>query len=188
MVSEAIGDLSKADRSHLAYLAQTHTRILEGGVGASTQILTHLTKGSVVSYDTDPKWIERIRDHVFPKVGVKGKCTFRRYEVGTTRIEGKFDLVFVDLEWSVRFEFAAKAWERLAARGVLVFHDARRTKDISLFMNFWVKNYREIESVEICPEDSNLIVFKKRTERCDYENWHKKEGWTKEQLGIDWLQ
>lgn len=185
---QAIGDLSKEDKEYLTELAKTRVRILEGGVGASTQLLTHYTSGEVVTYDTDPKWISRVRDELFPSVGVEGNCTFLKYHVGQTKIEGKFDLVFVDLEWAFRLEFAMKAWHKLGANGKLIFHDARRSKDISNIIQFVAANYREISMVEICPKGTNMAVLTKSTVRNDYENWQKKEGLTPKQLGIDWLQ
>lgn len=187
MQDKAIGDLSKADRRVLTALAGERKRILEGGVGASTQILTHYTEGTVVSYDTDVKWIDRIRSEVFPEVGVVGNCTFKRYEVGSTKIEGRYDLAFVDLEWVLRLEFALKAWPCLVPGGLLVFHDAKRSKDIAQALHFFAVKYREVAHVEICPDDSNFIIFTKRDKRCDNVNWHETEGWTDKQLGIDWL-
>lgn len=186
MEFKAIGDLSPADRVRLRELAEASPRILEAGVGASTQILTHYSPGSVLTYDTDPKWVERVRDVLFPQVGVKGRCQFLKYEAGTTKLIGKYDLVFVDLAWELRLEFALKAWPRLVPGGRLVFHDARRTKDMILFSQFLNVNYREIASVDICFQESNLIEFIKREKRIDYENWH--EGLTDEQLGIEWLK
>lgn len=179
-----IGDLSKQDKKHLKTLAQSHNRIIEGGVGASTQILTHYTAGKVVSYDTDPKWIERIRDVVFTKVKVKGDCEFRLYE-GT--VEGRFDLAFVDIEWSKRLEFAIKAWRLIVPGGKLVFHDARREKDIANVVAFLSERYAEVESVDICPDDTNFAIFTKRDKRCDYVDWHEVEKLTPKQLGVDWL-
>lgn len=185
-VKDAIGDLSKADKEYLKKLAEIHGRILEGGVGASTQILTNFTKGRVVSYDTNDQWIARIRDTVFPKVGVKGECLFRKYETGTTKLEGKYDMAFVDLEWALRLEFAIKAWDRIVPEGVLVFHDAKRSKDIAQALHFFAIKYREIAAVEVCPNETNLIVFAKRDKRADYDNWHETENMTPAQLGTDW--
>lgn len=185
-LEDAIGDLSKADKEHLKRLAETHTRILEAGVGASTQILTHFTKGEVMAYDTSKEWLYRIRDTVFPKVGVIGKCNFRYYDVGTTKLTGRYDLTFVDIEWAFRLEFALKAWPLIVPGGKLVMHDARRSKDIGNALQFAATKYREIEAIEICPNDTNLIVFIKRDKRADFVNWHKEERMSKEQLGIDW--
>ena len=186
VVSRAIGDLSKEDKEYLKGLAETHRRILEGGVGASTQILTHYTEGKVTTYDTSPEWIKRVKLELFPKVGVKGSCKFNRYEVGTTKIEGRYDLAFVDLQWEFRLEFALKAWATLVPGGLLVLHDARRSKDIHNILQLLTIKYRELQSLEICPENSNMAVFTKRDKRCDFIDWHSEEKMTKEQLGIDW--
>lgn len=183
----AIGDLSLGDRAMLRELAIEYSDILEGGVGASTQILTHFTAGTVVSYDTDEKWIERVRDVLFPKMKVEGECEFRLY-TPETEIDGHYDLAFVDLHWPLRLEFAKKAWERLLPAGVLVFHDARRAKDIENFKGFFGSHYFEIEKVDVCPNDSNLILITKRPQPINFVDWHKKEKWTPKQLGIDWLQ
>lgn len=185
-LEEVIGDLSKADKEQLKRLAETHSRIMEAGVGASTQILTHFTKGKVTAYDTSKEWLSRIRDTVFPKVGVKGECSFRYYDAGTTKLTGKYDMVFVDIEWVFRLEFALKAWPLIVPGGKLVFHDARRSKDIGNALQFAAVKYRELESVEVCPGESNLILFTKRDKRIDFVNWHESEGMTDEQLGIDW--
>lgn len=187
MVEQAIGDLSSADRRYLAQEAGKHSRILEGGAGASTQILAHYSaSGRIVSYDTDPKWIERVRDVLFPKLGVDGFCEFREYTTEQI-VEGRYDFVFVDLEWRHRFSFATEAWYRLVPGGKLVFHDARRDKDMGLIYAFLKDNYREIDTLTICPDATNMAEFTKRSQRCDYVNWHKTEGWTREQLGVDWL-
>ncbi len=188
VVDKAIGDLSKEDRAVLKRLAESRNRILEGGVGASTQILTHYGNGTVDAYDTDPKWLERVRDVLFPQVGVRGVCGFHRYETGTTKFSRKYDMVFVDLEWTLRLEFALKAWDRLVPGGILVFHDGKRSKDIGNALHFFAIKYREVQNIEVCPEQSNLIVFTKRDKRIDYTNWHKEEGLTDEQLGIAWLK
>lgn len=179
-----VGDLSKADKKYLQVIAAQHNRIVEGGVGASTQILTHYSKGKVVSYETDPKWIERIRDVVFPKVKVKGECEFRIYD---GNVQGRYDLAFVDLEWSLRYRFAIKSWRLLVPGGKLIFHDARRDKDRQMIAEFLSERYAEVESLEICPYDTNFAVFTKRDKRCDYVNWHEAEKMTPKQLGIEWL-
>lgn len=58
-----VGDLSRADAVCLAALAGRHRRVLEFGVGASTQIFAQAagTGVTIVSLDRAAMWIERTR-------------------------------------------------------------------------------------------------------------------------------
>lgn len=185
MIDKAIGDLSKQDRKVLKAMAEKSRSILEVGVGASTQILTHYARGKVVSYDTDQRWIERIRDVVFPQVGVEGECEFRLLDY-RMNIQGQYDFAFIDCAREYRLPSAFEAWKRITAGGSLSFHDTRRDRDIENTFRFLRSVFREVARIECNYEDSNITIIWKRPKPAKYVNWHK--GQTKEELGIEWLK
>lgn len=183
---EVIGDLSKQDKQVLKHQAETHSRILEVGVGGSTQILTHYTKGAVTAYDTSHEWIDRTK-YNFDKVGVEGKCTFKILGYNMN-IHGRYDFAFIDSARETRLPAAFKAWALLIPGGSVAFHDTRRDRDFDNLLRFIGKMFREVEKVECNVNDSNISIVTKRHKRADYVNWHKVEKMTKEQLGIEWLE
>lgn len=184
MTDMAIGDLSKEDRLLLRDLARLNRNILEVGVGASTQILTHYTPGKVVSYDTDTRWIDRIRDVVFPKVGVDGECEFR--QLGhDLYMAGAYDFAFIDCAREYRVPCADNAWTLLDEGGSIAFHDTRRARDMFNVSAFIVNHFPEIGRIECNYKNSNITVVWKRFGYAEFVNWHT--GMTDEQLGIEWL-
>lgn len=185
MIDRAIGDLSTQDRKVLKAMAEKHSAILEVGVGASTQILTHYARGKVVAYDTEQKWIERVRDVLFPKVGVEGECEFRLLDYRVA-ITGKYNFAFIDSAREYRLPAAFEAWKLLVTGGALAFHDTRRDRDIENTFRFLQMVFREVGRIECNYEDSNITIIWKRDKVAKYINWHK--GQTDEELGIEWLK
>lgn len=179
---KVIGDLSPQDKEVLYQMASTHNRILEFGVGASTQILTHYTQGNVISYDTSQEWIDRMK-YIFDKVGVKGNCKFvildKKYE-----ISGRFDFVFIDGYWDMRYPFGYHVWPLIIPGGKIAFHDTRRDKDINNTLRFIEHRWAEVESIQCNYLDSNITLIEKRDKRADWKDWHS--DMTDEELGIDW--
>ena len=177
-----IGDISQQDAAVLKEMAETHQYILEGGVGASTQVLAHYCSNPIVSYDTSREWIIKTNER-FKEVGVNGACDFRILRP-SLYLEGSYDFVFVDTEREYRLPFALKAWELLKKRGILAFHDTRRERDQHNVLKFLELKYAEIEAVHANYKNSNITLITKRRTKATYQNWNKVEGRTDKQIGI----
>lgn len=170
-----IGDLSQNDAFILKGLAEESTAILEFGVGASTQILRHYSKGPMITLETLQEWIDHTIENL-KLVEVKGEVKFIRYG---DNISGKFDLIFVDGHKRLRDEFAAHNFKHLTYGGLIVFHDTRRQFHIDYISEFIAKFYLEIQTIEINPSNTNLTIIKKRR-GLKYVNWNVVEnrlGW-----------
>lgn len=178
-----IGDLSLKDCEVLVMLAKNHKRILEGGCGGSTQILTHYSHGSVVSYDTEPAWIEKTIGN-FKKLGIKGQCEFRTLDPAI-KLTGTYGLVFVDTAREFRLPFAMRAWNLLERGGQMAFHDTRRERDQANVLALVGRHYKNVLTVECNYLDSNITIITKRHKRAEYRDWNKEERRTKAQIGIE---
>jgi predicted O-methyltransferase YrrM len=184
-----VGDISKADAELLRLLAESSTRIVEFGSGASTQVLAAYGRGTVLSVDTEPKWIERTRSNLYL---LNLSAEFASYEdFMHLPAPAAMDLVFVDGLNELRLSFALHCWPALRVGGALCFHDTRRTEpygkaelsDVQMVCAMIENNSREIDSVMLNQSGSNITVLRK-CEPVLLEDWAKLEGRTPAQLGL----
>jgi predicted O-methyltransferase YrrM len=177
-----IGDLSLTDAALLERHARQATRVLEFGVGGSTQILAQsIPEGAkLLSLETDPAWIALTQERL-AKLGVAHRALIVRYEgwmQTACDVSPSYDLIFDDGVDHLRREFALMAWPLLEPGGFLIFHDTRRIGD---FLNVtWLMQsyFTEIEEVH-CNQragglPSNLTVVKKRDPE-PYVDWRQIE-------------
>lgn len=179
-----IGDISSADSRILKNLAKQSKNILEFGVGASTQILTKYSIGSITTLETDPDWIVRTKENL-KLLGITKEPVFEDYY--TFLPIDKYDLIFDDGTDEFRLDFAFKTWPHLEIGGYLLFHDTRRGKDVDNIAEFIKKHSPEIEYVFINKDHSNITVIKKK-EAEFYENWNEVEGrepWESGYVAVD---
>lgn len=184
-----IGCVSKEDAHLLARLAAESHRILEFGSGASTQIFAAYTPGHVYSVETDDAWIVKTRGHL-DGFGTTEKVSFHRAEAFEPG--GQYDLVFVDGIDDDRLVRALSAWKCVAWRGVMAFHDTRRTEphgasersDIANVASLLQWHSTEIDRIDVNAEDSNTTLVYKRVAPLLYVDWQVTEGRTDAQMGL----
>ncbi len=174
-----VGDLSHEDSEVLAALAREAGRILEYGVGASTQIFAQSAAPStdVLSLDTEDYWIHRTRailEEMVPGHGVRLR-RFQRLTELDDLIDGSFDLIFDDGHEDLRLEFGLASWRMLEAGGKFVLHDTRRRGDIANVLFLAARYFREIERIDLNPAGSNLSILHKCA-RKPYVDWNKQEN------------
>lgn len=181
-----VGDISHADAAVLTDLAAGSQRILEYGVGASTQVFAQSAGPGtrIVSLDRDPRWIDRTRvllDELTPGNGVELELFDRLADLDRFE-DASFDLILDDGEDDLRLEFGLAAWRLLEVGGRFVFHDTRRRRDIGNVLTLTQRFYREIETIHVNASDSNLTIIHKGPEKL-YENWNNTEGRESWQVG-----
>lgn len=167
-----IGDISKQDAKLLADHAFYADRILEFGVGASTQVLRHNSRGEMISVETSPEWIEKTKEN-FKLLGINKTVDFRDYY--TFKPDGVYDLIFDDGATEFRLPFAQLVWGNLAIGGYFLLHDTRTDREVKVVSEL-VKLYSpEIESIFMNKDNSNITIIKKTTAKF-YENWNVVEN------------
>lgn len=181
-----VGDLSREDAQLLARLARESSRILEFGVGGSTQIFAQAAPAHarIVSLETEALWISKT-EAVLEALGRRSMVEFRRYANWAGAIStgpAEYDLIFDDGIADLRLEFARKAWPCLKIGGALLFHDTRRRTDARNLFDFCAEHYLEVESVAVNAGSSNLSVVRKKIAQ-PYVDWNKAEGRTKPMMG-----
>jgi predicted O-methyltransferase YrrM len=180
-----IGDISKQDAALLRRLtAQLHglmgtpPRILEFGMGASTQVIAHYSDAEFTSVETEPSWRERTVANL-ELLGIDRPVKLELYkgfmETICLKEDNHYDLIFDDGVDGYRLEFARKTWRLLKEGGLLLFHDTRRTSDIKNVCELVAEQSAYISSVSINEADSNITVIRKRRP-VFYENWNETEG------------
>lgn len=171
-----IGDVSLEDADVLVGHGQRSKNILEFGSGGSTQLLAQCRPDSLISVETDPRWISVTKNRLAKINGVPA-VDFRSY---TVDFDQEFDLIFVDGVDHLRREFAIQTWRYLRVGGVMLFHDTRRFQD---FQNVaWVAQlyFNEISKVDVnAPATNNQtsnmsVIYKKSHE--PYVNWNHTEN------------
>jgi len=167
-----VGDLSIDDATVLHRVGSYSNRILEFGVGGSTQIFAQTKPDVLVSVDTDLTWIERTR---FNLKLIDGEITQPHFVPYDLFMGGSFDLIFVDGVPDKRLDFAMKVWPMLSEYGAMIFHDTRRIE--YLREATWVVQsfFDEVRYVSINESDSNLTIIEKGPS-LPYENWNETEG------------
>jgi predicted O-methyltransferase YrrM len=173
-----VGDLSREDADLLARLAREADRILEYGVGASTQIFAQAAtpRTEILSLDTEDHWIDRTRvllDELVSGHGVRLR-RFQRLTVLDDLANGSFDLVFDDGHEDLRLEFGLVSWRLLGTGGKFVLHDTRRRGDMGNVLLLAARFFREIERIDLNPGGSSLSILHK-CPRKPYFDWNKQE-------------
>ena len=180
-----VGDLSVEDAEIIERYAKRAKRVLEFGVGGSTQIIAQVLpkKSRFVTVDTDPRWI-RMTHARLGKLGVQDRCRFLSYARWLRRrAAGTFDLIFIDGQADLRCTFAKRAWSRLTSTGVMLFHDTRRTRDVVAMLSVVLANHEEVASIRMNERyrgaSSNISVVRKkpREPRVDWHAAEDKPSW-----------
>lgn len=186
-----IGDISKNDAAVLEHLARAAYRILEFGVGASTQVMAVTGVGSIHTLDTNMDWIKRTEQNLAKFRPLHRLVTFGWY-ASFEYAPPTYDLIFVDGVDRERFNFAFNAWPILNPGGVMAFHDTRRltpykdetTTDIQKALAIVQRYSPEVLQVELNWGKSNITLIRKRHDGpLLEEDWNFVEGRTPAQRG-----
>lgn len=172
MSIQFVGDLSVQDAKILAYLGKHAPRILEFGVGGSTQIFAQCQPEQLVSVETDPAWVARTQDNL---QRIDGEWTQPKFVPYDLFDGGEFDLIFVDGVPDKRLEFAMRAWPMLAVDGCMVFHDTRRFEYFREAAWVMQSFFNAVGNVSVNTGNSNLTVIEK-IRPLMYENWNDTEN------------
>lgn len=171
-----IGDLSRQDVDVLIKYSKDKD-VLEFGVGASTQVFLQTPVRTLISLETEQKWIDITIQNI-RELNILGAPDLRLWN-NKESISGEFDIIFNDGVKDLRLEFAFWSWSLLKVGGYLICHDSRRDKDrdnvLEILKNFWY----EIESITVSEQNSNVTIIKKCTPVI-YKNWNieeNKESW-----------
>lgn len=183
-----IGDVSREDAALLRSLAECSRRILEFGCGASTQIFAAYAVGTVTSIETDPAWIARTKRNL-AALQIEREVDFRLYD--DFRLDGDYDLIFVDGIDELRAAFSLLTWPALRVPGMMLFHDTRRikphgvspTSDVQNVLALVERFSPEVDRVLLNAGHSNTTVVMKCTP-LPYVDWMKSEARTPAQMGI----
>lgn len=172
-----IGSLSKGDALILAECAYKASKVLEYGVGASTQIFAqHCSQGSsITSLDTKQEWIETTKK-VLIELDPPNKIEFGLVSnyLKNKKPSNQFDLIYIDGYTPQRRGFAESTWDELKVGGVMVFHDTRRIGDQSVVASFIGEKYSEISNIIMNPSHSHMTIIHKTAKR-EYFDWNKTE-------------
>jgi predicted O-methyltransferase YrrM len=178
-----VGDLSREDAELLERYASTARRVLEFGVGGSTQIIAQSVPAGAtfVSLDTDPAWIAVTRDRL-GKLGVADRCRFLPHDEAwlpaVTAASPSFDLIFDDGVDHLRRPFALESWPLLEPGGFMLFHDTRRFGDVVNVAWVMQTYFTEVEDVYVNQRvggvASNVSIIKKKVAE-PYVNWNQSE-------------
>jgi predicted O-methyltransferase YrrM len=171
-----IGDISRQDAQVLATFAAGARRILEFGVGGSTQVLAQCAppEGSIVTIDTSPEWIERTQIRS-ARLGIGRDVTYLSYAEWSAMRQETVDLVFVDGIDELRLPFAREAWKSLRVGGTMLFHDTRRARDAGNVLQLVTEHHLEVERVEMNIRASNISAVVKKVAE-PYVDWNVVEG------------
>lgn len=175
-----IGDLSSQDAKIVEIYARKAPRVLEFGVGGSTQIIAQsIPQGAYfLSLDTDPTWIATTK-HNLQRLGVLARCALLRYEQWKPTPGEQFDLIFNDGAPEKRLEFALRCFSHLRVGGFLLFHDTRglhHVKNVTRLIETFHESVARVTFNE--PVDgfaSNITVVEKKVKE-PYVNWNEVEG------------
>jgi predicted O-methyltransferase YrrM len=171
-----VGDLSQNDAIVLSRLGDQFKKILEFGVGGSTQIFAQCEPDILHCIDTEQYWIDRTEKNLH-RLSYDGwkRPNFSIYSEELPSPGQMYNLIFVDGVPEKRLEFAMKAWPALESGGVMVFHDTRRFEYFKEAAWVMQSFFGEIRNVAVNPSSSNLTVIHKG-KLLQYENWNLNEG------------
>lgn len=171
-----IGDLSLQDADILAMLSKKSKNVLEFGCGGSTQIIAQCGIDTLISVDTDTRWVDITKSRL-QQINTKASVQFVDY---TTNFNQMFDLIFVDGIPKLREDFAIKTWQYLKEDGAMLFHDTRNFEELNNALSVIGKFHNEVYRFDTNTkasdgQSSNMsIIYKKKLEV--YVNWNKTEG------------
>jgi predicted O-methyltransferase YrrM len=168
-----IGDISAADAIVLRELAEKSCNTLEFGCGASTQVISTYTRGTLTSIDTSQEWINKTIGNI-GLLEIKYMPTFMLYDRFKPFSSG-FDFVFDDGADDLRRDFSMMIWPHIKLGGCLAFHDTRRSNDLGNVIHFINTHQYEISRVDFNYKHSNIsIIYKHQFEH--YVDWNIVEG------------
>ena len=177
-----IGDISKQDAELLSNLASNATRILEFGIGGSTQVLAWAAQPGVEinCVETDPRWIEQTKRN-FEKLGLPvDRVSYFNFEDAPG---GEYDFVFVDGVDDKRLAFALMAWQLVKHNGCMAFHDTRRYHDLEQALKIPTAFMGTVSAIYINEGESNITTLWKSLPALLYEDWNVVEG--KDRVELD---
>jgi len=183
-----IGDLSTQDVEIIKDYSSKAKRILEFGVGGSTQIMAQIapTSTEIISVDSSPAWINKTKE-LMKLLKIDRQVEFHLYKSWNKEIKGKFDLIFNDGQPALRASFLKDSWDMLDVGGYMLFHDTRMPEYFkNVYVLFENPFLNDIEDMYFNQKDSNITVIKKKI-RTRYKNWNileKKEKWEISQAEI----
>jgi predicted O-methyltransferase YrrM len=170
-----VGDISQADAGALSRWAAGNDRILEFGMGASTQVLAHYTKGHVTSLDTDEVWKDKTEKHLKRLNIPETKWELQPYSwylanLGHFHLDNEWDFVFDDGVDHLRRPFGLSVWPFIRVGGWLALHDQRRKHDYDNAMAIIDNNWLEVGTVHFNHAHSNITFIQKKVSE-PYDNW-----------------
>lgn len=152
-----VGDLSLQDADILAMYSTKYNKILEFGVGGSTQIMSQGMPSTFISVETDQEWVDLTKKRL-AKIHNKTPVNFMSYtEFENTSFTENFNMIFVDGIDALRLDFALRSWKFLETGGVMIFHDTRRENDVRNVTQLINIFALEISSVDINVTASNGV-------------------------------
>jgi len=186
-IAEIDGDLSRADAVVLVQACRGK-EVVEYGVGASTYLLSQCAR-SLISFETETEWIDRVQEQL-NEIDYK-TCTPKIVQIPRTPHElpkHPCDVLFNDGHSPLREEFLKQYWPDFV-RDPIILHDARCPTGTNLIRNLmdWYTPRAEgdvwphnryvacLERIDWCPQESNMIVLRRRNAELRYENWNLTE-------------
>lgn len=176
-----IGDLSQPDAKVLVDNCSNAKRILEFGVGGSTQIFSRYSPSDceLICIDTMKKWIDTtlLNIRLLNSNGYEYSTMpkFYMHKDRQKHMKGEFDIIFNDGKSDLRRQFANESWKHLKIGGKMIFHDTKIPGHIREITDLAQSKWLEIANIEVNPNNSNMTIITKR-EHQPYYNWNKKEG------------
>jgi hypothetical protein len=166
------GDISRQDAQVLAEHVATAQRILEFGVGGSTQILAQIAPpGAVITaVETDPNWVQKTRESL-QELRIGANVQFVAYQDWVSMDVGLIDMVFIDGVDHLRREFAERSWGFLRIGGIMLIHDTRRIGDAAYALDFVRLHHLEVQGIELNLRASNITLIRKKVAE-PYVNWN----------------
>lgn len=175
-----VGDLSLEDAELFVKYGKNASKILEFGVGGSTQIFAQCMPKLFVSVDTSADWISKTQSRL-NQISVKTSPIFYLYQdFFNIKDQTKFDLILVDGIDSLRRDFAVDTWSMLSDSGKMIFHDTRRSPDFTNAAWLAHLHHNEISEIRVNEAASNgkssnlTVIYKKPLE--PYVNWNYTEN------------
>lgn len=175
-----IGDLSEQDATLIETYARRANRVLEFGVGGSTQIIAQSIPQNVhfLGLDTDPAWIATTERNL-QRLGARSRCSMLSYEQWAPTPGEQFDLIFNDGAPDLRLEFALRCFSHLRIGGFLLFHDTRglhHVKNVTRLIEAFHESIGRVTFNEAVDGiASNITVVEKKVKE-PYVNWNEAEG------------
>lgn len=171
-----IGDISSRDAALLEFFASKSSRILEFGMGASTQVIAQaLQPGAhLFSVETEPSWIARTAGNLAALGVDPAVYTLLPYTDWLSAVPQMVDMIFVDGVDNLRPVFGRSAWHLLSVGGIIMYHDTRRVNDLRTCIELLMEHHNEIGDTFINLDGSNLSGFQRKHPE-PYRDWNVDE-------------